>query len=73
MAMRTKPPIDLATLQAADDQTFWELAARCGYIRPRLTPIKRGSGRESGSPDTWLVTLTAPGDDHESISPPRTF
>ena len=34
MATRTKPPVDLATLQAADDATFWELAAKCGYERP---------------------------------------
>jgi hypothetical protein len=34
MATRTKPPVDLATLQAADDATFWELAAKCGYARP---------------------------------------
>jgi hypothetical protein len=27
MATRTKPPVDLATLQAADDAAFWELAA----------------------------------------------
>ncbi len=34
MATRTKPPIDLETLRAADDQTIWKLAARCGYVRP---------------------------------------
>jgi hypothetical protein len=34
MATRTKPPVDLATLQAADDATFWELAAKYGYVRP---------------------------------------
>lgn len=34
MATRTKPPVDLETLQAADDATFWELAAKCGYVRP---------------------------------------
>ena len=34
MATRTKPPVDLETLRAADDATFWELAATCGYVRP---------------------------------------
>lgn len=34
MATGTKPPVDLATLQAADDETFWQLAATCGYVRP---------------------------------------
>ena len=34
MATQTKPPVDLATLQAADDATFWQLAAKCGYMRP---------------------------------------
>lgn len=34
MATRTTPPFDLAMLQAADDATFWELTAKCGYVRP---------------------------------------
>lgn len=34
MATQTKPPVALATLQAADDAAFWQLAAKCGYVRP---------------------------------------
>lgn len=42
MATSTKPPVDLATLQAADDATFWELAAKCGYVRPaEIDPDQR--------------------------------
>ncbi len=42
MSTRTKPPVDLATLQAADDTTFWKLAAKCGYVRPaEIDPDQR--------------------------------
>jgi len=34
MATRTRPPVDLATLQAAADGTFWDLVAKWGYARP---------------------------------------
>jgi hypothetical protein len=41
-ATRTKPPVDLATLQGADDATFWKLAAKCGYVRPaEIDPDQR--------------------------------
>ncbi len=39
MATRTKPPVTVETLRAADDATFWELAGKCGYVRPdRIDP-----------------------------------
>jgi len=42
MATRTKPPIDMATLQSAADTTFWELAATFGYVRPvEIDPDQR--------------------------------
>ncbi len=42
MATSTKPPIDMETLQSADDTTFWQLAAKCGYVRPaEIDPDQR--------------------------------
>ncbi len=39
MSTRTKPPVTVETLRAADDATFWELAGKCGYVRPdRIDP-----------------------------------